>query len=140
MSTITNEVNHDKQEKTFINSPEFKAKTLKLAQKEGVAAAERQLSLHESWIYSWRKAKPKNCNISHRQWELAVQVAKRKSQLTEQAEELEIVRKAAAYFAKIWNKCYEFMFEQRVGIWVSRSRFYYWVESHYKAIQREAVR
>ncbi|WP_029784233.1 hypothetical protein, partial [Vibrio parahaemolyticus] len=30
------------------HSPEFKAETLKLADKEGVAAAARQLSLHES--------------------------------------------------------------------------------------------
>ena len=35
---------------------EFKAEALKLADKVGVAAAARQLSLYESQIYGWRKA------------------------------------------------------------------------------------
>ena len=41
------------KKKRIIHSPEFKAKTLKLAEKVGVAAAARQLSLHESQIYGW---------------------------------------------------------------------------------------
>ena len=40
----------------IIHSPEFKAEALKLAEKMGVAAAARQLSLHESQIYGWRKS------------------------------------------------------------------------------------
>ncbi len=35
--------------------PEFKAEALKLAEKVGVAAAARQLSLHESQLYGLRK-------------------------------------------------------------------------------------
>ncbi len=88
------------KKKRIIHSPEFKAETLKLAEKLGVAAAARQLSLHESRIYGWRKATKKNSNISQREQELAVEVAKLKRQLAEQAEELEIVKKAATYFAK----------------------------------------
>ncbi|MGB2079824.1 MAG: transposase, partial [Vibrio sp.] len=38
------------------HAPEFKAEALKLAEKVGVAAAARQLSLYESQIYGWRKA------------------------------------------------------------------------------------
>ncbi|GLQ73901.1 hypothetical protein GCM10007932_32610 [Vibrio penaeicida] len=38
------------------HSPEFKAEALKLSEKVGVAAAARQLGLHESQIYGWRKA------------------------------------------------------------------------------------
>uniref|UniRef100_UPI00373508B5 transposase n=1 Tax=Vibrio profundi TaxID=1774960 RepID=UPI00373508B5 len=64
------------KKKRIIHSPEFKAETLKLAEKVGVAAAARQLSLHESQIYSWRKATKKNSNISQREQELAVKVAK----------------------------------------------------------------
>ncbi|ENV5864701.1 hypothetical protein ACFJ9Q_002351 [Vibrio parahaemolyticus] len=38
------------KKKRIIRSPEFKAEALKLAEKVGVAAATRQLSLHESQI------------------------------------------------------------------------------------------
>lgn len=52
------------KKKRIIHSPEFKAETLKLADKVGIAAAARQLSLHESQIYGWRKATKTNSNIS----------------------------------------------------------------------------
>ncbi|EPQ9998720.1 hypothetical protein [Vibrio vulnificus] len=39
------------KKKRIIHSPEFKAETLKQAEKVGVAAAARQLSLHEYQIY-----------------------------------------------------------------------------------------
>ncbi|HGS4806107.1 TPA: transposase, partial [Vibrio parahaemolyticus] len=48
------------KKKRIIHSPEFKAEALKLAEKVGVAAAVRQLSLHESQIYGWRKAVKKD--------------------------------------------------------------------------------
>ncbi len=86
------------KKKRIIHSPEFKAEALKLAEKVGVAAAARQLSLHESQIYGWRKAVKKDTTTSQR--ELAAEVAKLKRQLAEQAEELDIVKKAATYFAK----------------------------------------
>jgi transposase-like protein len=44
------------KKKRIIHSPEFKAEALKLAEKVGVVAAARQLSLHESQIYGWREA------------------------------------------------------------------------------------
>ncbi|CCN70103.1 IS3 element protein InsE (fragment) [Vibrio nigripulchritudo SFn118] len=56
--------------------------------------------MHESQIYGWRKAAKKNSNTSQREQELAAEVAKLKRQLAEQAEELDIVKKAATYFAK----------------------------------------
>lgn len=82
------------------HTPEFKAETLKLAEKIGVAATAKQLSLHESPIYAWRKASKKDTNTSNREKELAAENAKLKRLLAEQAEELEIVKKAATYFAK----------------------------------------
>ncbi len=88
------------KKKPIIHSPEFKAEILKLAEKVRVAAAARQLSLNEPQIYGWRKATKKNSNISQREQELAVEVAKLKRLLAEQTEELEIVKKAATYFAK----------------------------------------
>ncbi len=80
------------------HAPEFKAEALKLAEKVGVAA--RQLSLYESQIYGWRKAVKKDAKISDREKELATENAKLKRLLAEQAEELDIVKKAATYFAK----------------------------------------
>ncbi len=55
------------------HSPEFKAEALKLADKVGVAAA-KQLSLHESQIYGWRKNSKKDTNTSQREQKLATEV------------------------------------------------------------------
>lgn len=54
------------------HAPEFKAEALKLAEKIGVTAAARQLSLYESQIYGWRKAVKKDAKISDRERELAI--------------------------------------------------------------------
>ena len=85
MTTKKTRIKHD---------PEFKAEALKLAEKVGVAGASRQLSLYESQIYGWRKAVKKDVKISARE------NAKLKRLLAEQAEELDLVKKAATYFAK----------------------------------------
>ncbi len=87
------------KKKRIIYSPEFKAETLKLAEKVGAAAAARQLSLDESQVYAWRKTVKKGTTTSQREQDLAAEVAKLKRQLAEQAEELGIVKKAT-YFAK----------------------------------------
>ncbi|TKF74084.1 IS3 family transposase [Vibrio kanaloae] len=138
------------KKKRIIHSPEFKVETLKLAEKVGVATAARQLSLHESQIYGWRKATKKNSNISQREQELAVEVAKLKRQLAEQAEELEIGKKGRHLLReKSKVNCYEFMLEHLLSFSISRmakvfrfsrSGFYYWVENRHKAIQRETER
>lgn len=83
------------KKKRIIHSPEFKAEAeaLKLAEKVGVAATARQLSLHESQIYGWRKAVKKDTTTSQREQELAAEVAKLRRLLAEQAEELDIVKR-----------------------------------------------
>ncbi|OQU34352.1 transposase, partial [Vibrio parahaemolyticus] len=58
------------KKKRIIHSPEFKAEALKLAEKVGVVAAARQLSLHESQIYGWRKAVKKDTTTNQREQEL----------------------------------------------------------------------
>ncbi|NOJ06582.1 IS3 family transposase [Vibrio splendidus] len=138
------------KKKRIIHSPEFKAETLKLADKVGVAAAARQLSLHESQIYGWRKATKKNSSISQREQELAIEVAKLKRQLAEQAEELEIGKKGRHLLReKSKVNCYKFMLEHLLSFSisrmakvfrVSRSGFYYWVDNRHKAVQRETER
>ncbi|MBT3006467.1 IS3 family transposase [Vibrio anguillarum] len=132
------------------HSPEFKAEALKLADKVGVAATARQLSLHESQIYGWRKNSKKDTSTSQREQELTAEVAKLKRQLAEQAEELEIGKKGR-HLLREESKvdCYEFMLEHLLCFsivrmakvfGISRSGFYYWIKHRHNAIQREAIR
>ena len=82
-------------------TPEFRDEALKLAERIGVAAAARELSLYESQLYNWRsKQKQQQMTSSERGNELAAENARFKRQLAEQAEELTILQKAATYFAK----------------------------------------
>lgn len=60
---------------------------MKLATKIGIAQAARDLTVYESRIYAWR-------NVA------SAESAKLRRQLAEQAKELEILKKAATYFAK----------------------------------------
>ncbi|HBB9961659.1 TPA: IS3 family transposase [Vibrio parahaemolyticus] len=132
------------------HSPEFKAEALKLAEKVGVAAAARQLSLHESQIYGCRKTVKKDTTTSQREQELAAEVAKLKRLLAEQAEELDIGKKGR-HLLREESKvdCYEFMLEHLLCFsvvrmakmfGVSRSGFYYWIKHRHKVIHRETTR
>lgn len=87
------------KKKRIIHSPEFKAEALKLAEKVGVAATARQLSLHEPQIYGWRKSAKSGTSTSQRAKELVAEVAKLKRQQAEQAEELDAVKKATDSFS-----------------------------------------
>ncbi|ENG85873.1 transposase family protein [Escherichia coli P0298942.12] len=82
------------------HSPEFRSEALKLAERIGVAAAARELSLYESQLYVWRSKLQQQMTSSERESELAAENARLKRQLAEQAEELAILQKAATYFAK----------------------------------------
>lgn len=82
------------------HSPEFKAEALRLATTTTVANAAKELGLYESQIYSWRSTANKKANTSDIEASLATENARLKRQLAEQAEELEILKKAATYFAK----------------------------------------
>jgi len=82
------------------HTPEFRQEALRLAERIGVAAAARELSLYESQLYAWR-SKLKNAHFSSEgEQEMSVEIARLKRQLAEQAEELAILQKAATYFAK----------------------------------------
>jgi transposase len=81
-------------------APEYKVEALALAEKVGVAGAAKQLNLHESQLYHWRgKARLRQSQGDIEQ-QLATENARLKRQLSQQAEELAIVKKAAVYFAK----------------------------------------
>ena len=83
-----------------VHTEEFKLEAINLAAKLGVATAAKELGLNDSQIYDWRSKKVKKACTSHREAELAAEVAKLKRQLAEQAEDLAILKKAATYFAK----------------------------------------
>lgn len=82
------------------HTPEFRDEALKLAERIGVAAAARQLSLYESQLYTWRSKQQQQMTSSERESGLAAENARLKRQLAERDEELAILQKAATYFAK----------------------------------------
>ncbi len=82
------------------HAPEFRAEALALAEKVGVTKAAKELGLHESQLYSWRTKARAAQDRSEVEQQQAVEIARLKRQLAEQAEELAIVKKAATYFAK----------------------------------------
>ena len=79
---------------------EFRLEAVKLADKVGVTEAAKKLGLHPSQIYRWRTATHNKRSQGERESILATENARLKRQLAEQAEELEILKKAATYFAK----------------------------------------
>lgn len=82
------------------HTQEFRDEALKLAERIGVAAAARELSLYESQLYAWRSKQQQQMTSSERESELAAENARLKRQLAERDEELAILQKAATYFAK----------------------------------------
>ena len=58
------------------HSPEFRSEALKLAERIGVAAAARELSLYESQLYNWRSKQQQQLSSSERENELAAENAR----------------------------------------------------------------
>jgi len=81
-------------------TPEFRHEALKLAERIGVAAAARELSLYESQLYAWRSKQQSQHSSSEREQEMSTEIARLKRQLAERDEELAILQKAATYFAR----------------------------------------
>lgn len=82
------------------HTAELRNEALKLAERIGVAAAARELSLYESQLYAWRSKQQQQLTSSERESELATENARLKRLLAERDEELAILQKAATYFAK----------------------------------------
>jgi transposase len=82
------------------HSPQFKSEALALAERLGVGAAAKQLGLHSSQLYDWRSKVRLQRDRGEAEQRLATENARLKRQLAQQAEELAILKKAAAYFAK----------------------------------------
>ena len=79
---------------------EFKTEVLSLAERVGVSEAAGQLQLQTSQIYSWHSQAESRKNRSALEQALTTENAKLKRQLAEKEQELQNVKKAAAYFAK----------------------------------------
>ncbi len=82
------------------HTDEFKAEALKLADRIGVSEAAEKLGIYTGQIYGWRTSLGSTRSLSERESQQATEIARLKRQLAEQAEELEILKKAATYFAK----------------------------------------
>jgi transposase len=93
--------NTTEQKKTRTQySPSYKEDALALAERVGLSNAATQLGLQESQLYYWKNKRRQQQTSSEREQLLADENVRLKRLLAEQAEELAIVKKAAAYFAK----------------------------------------
>ena len=82
------------------HSDEFKSEALALADRIGASAAANELGIHASQIYGWRSKTVAAKSRSAVEQEQATEIARLKRQLHDQAEELAILKKASAYFAR----------------------------------------
>jgi len=63
-------------------TPEFRQEPLKQAERIGVAAPARELSLYESQTYTWRSKLPQQHSSSEREQEKSTEIARLKYQPT----------------------------------------------------------
>ena len=82
------------------HSADYKKEALRLAEVHGVSKAASDLKLSESQIYAWRVQAEQAKSISEREQELSLENVKLKRLLAEKSEEVDILKKAAAYFAR----------------------------------------
>ena len=95
---MTTQAKTNKARKRY--SQEYKNEALALGKKLGISTAAKQLGLHESQLYYWRSKARLDQTSSERENQLQLENARLKKQLAMRQEELEILKKAAAYFAK----------------------------------------
>jgi len=69
-------------------SSEFKVEALGLAEQVGVVGAAKELGLHESQLYAWRKKARYEASRSETEKTLAIENARLKRQLAKKEEEL----------------------------------------------------
>ncbi len=81
-------------------SEEFKQEALALAGKVGVPEAAAQLKLQTSHLYAWRTKEDVAARRSQVEQTPATENARLKRQLAEKEQEVAILKKASAYFAR----------------------------------------
>jgi putative transposase len=142
--------NHTKSRRQ--HTPEFRTQALALAEKIGVAAAARDLDLHESQIYDWRSKTHARLARSDLEKRQAAEIAKLKRQLVDKDEEVTILKKLQRISLR---NCldsavakYEFVQDFRESfaiatlcrvLNVSRSGFYAWQDRRTSGCTRQVT-
>ena len=95
---MTNEVDKPQARKRY--SAEFKAEALKLCEQVGVSAASRELGVATSQLYDWRTKARAEQSQGAADSAQAREITRLKRELADKEEELAILKKATAYFAR----------------------------------------
>ncbi|EMB6256472.1 MULTISPECIES: IS3 family transposase [unclassified Serratia (in: enterobacteria)] len=131
------------------HTPEFRQEALKLAERIGIAAAARELSLYESQLYTWRSKQQQQLTSSERESELAAENARLKRQLAEQAEELAILPKGRDILREAPEMKYVFIEKYQAEfsikamcrvLRVARSGWYAWCLRRHRLNRRQQFR
>ncbi|MBA0173700.1 IS3 family transposase [Pectobacterium versatile] len=131
------------------HTPEFRNEALKLAERIGVAAAARELSLYESQLYNWRSKQQSQTTSSERESEQAAEIARLKRQLAERDEELAIPPKGRDILCKAPEMKYIFIEKHRAEfsikamcrvLRIARSGWYVWRCHRHQANSRQRSR
>ncbi|MBG0958353.1 MULTISPECIES: IS3-like element ISEc16 family transposase [Escherichia] len=131
------------------HTPEFRNEALKLAERIGVAAAARELSLYESQLYAWRSKQQQQMSSSERESELAAENVRLKRQLAEQAEELAILPKGRDILREAPEMKYVFIENHRAEFSIkamcrvlraARSGWYVWLRHRHQMSLRQQFR
>ncbi|MCW3377795.1 IS3 family transposase [Escherichia coli] len=131
------------------HSPEFRSEALKLAERIGVAAAARELSLYESQLYNWRSKQQNQQTSSERELEMSTEIARLKRQLAERDEELAILPKGRDILREVPEMKYVFIEKHQAEfsikamcrvLRVARSGWYTWCHRRTRISPRQQFR
>ncbi|WP_113707601.1 IS3-like element IS3 family transposase, partial [Escherichia coli] len=131
------------------HSPEFRSEALKLAERIGVTAAARELSLYESLLYNWRSKQQNQQTSSERELEMSTEIARLKRQLAERDEELAILPKGRDILREAPEMKYVFIEKHQAEfsikamcrvLRVARSGWYTWCQRRTRISTRQQFR
>ncbi|EAX3723423.1 IS3 family transposase [Salmonella enterica] len=131
------------------HTPEFRHEALKLAERIGVAAAARELSLYESQLYNWRSKQQNQLSSSEREQEMSAEIARLKRQLAERDEELAILENGRDILREAPEMKYVFIEKHQAEfsikamcrvLQVARSGWYIWHQRRHQINRRQHFR
>ncbi|EDX5492930.1 Transposase for insertion sequence element IS904 [Salmonella enterica] len=131
------------------HTPEFRHEALKLAERIGVAAAARELSLYESQLYNWRSKQQNQLSSSEREQEMSAEIARLKRQLAERDEELAILENGRDILREAPEMKYIFIEKHQAEfsikamcrvLQVARSGWYIWHQRRHQINRRQQFR
>ncbi|EDZ3597118.1 IS3 family transposase [Salmonella enterica] len=131
------------------HAPEFRQEAQKLAERIGVAAVARELSLYESQLYNWRSKQQNQFSSSEREQEMSAEIARLKRQLAERDEELTILQKGRDILREAPEMKYVFIEKHQAEfsikamcrvLQVARSGWYIWHQRRHQINRRQHFR